>query len=256
MQADTTTTTALLDRDMAGLELPLPTHWYVAVKGLVDMAAAIVLLLLLSPLILLLMLLVKITSPGPALYCQVRLGRDRQRFTLYKIRTMHHDCERFTGPKWATVNDPRVTRLGRFLRRTHLDELPQLWNVIRGEMSLVGPRPERPEFVEQLERVIPNYAARVQVRPGVTGLAQVQLPPDTDIESVRRKVVCDLYYIRTMNPVLDAQILLATATKVIGVSCQAACAVLGIPTQAQIESTPSPAGKPADSDPHCLIEPV
>ena len=126
-----------------------------------------------------------------------------------------------------------MTPLGRFLRKTHLDELPQLWNVIRGEMSLVGPRPERPEFVEQLERVVPDYLHRLAVRPGVTGLAQVQLPPDTDLQSVHRKVTCDLFYIQQMNPLLDLQIILATATKVFGVPCEVSCNFLGVPSRAR-----------------------
>ena len=152
-----------------------------------------------APLILLAMALVKLTSRGPAIYRQVRAGLGGRPFTIYKIRTMAHDCEARTGPVWATADDPRVTPLGRFLRRSHLDELPQLWNVLRGEMSLVGPRPERPEFVAQLQRAIPDYRRRLQVPPGVTGLAQVQLPPDTDLAGVRRKLVYDLYYIRRME---------------------------------------------------------
>ena len=106
----------------------------------------------------------------------MRLGKNGRPFRLHKIRTMRHDCEKATGPRWAVPGDPRITPLGRFLRQTHLDELPQLWNVLRGEMSLVGPRPERPEFVPDLEQAIPHYRDRLLVRPGVTGLAQVQLP--------------------------------------------------------------------------------
>jgi lipopolysaccharide/colanic/teichoic acid biosynthesis glycosyltransferase len=200
-----------------------------------DLMASVVLLVVFAPLILVLMGLVKWTSRGPALYSQVRLGRDRRPFTLYKIRSMHHDCERHTGPRWAAASgDPRITPLGRVLRATHLDELPQLWNVVRGEMSLIGPRPERPEFVEQLERVIPGYQHRLVVRPGVTGLAQVQLPADTDLRSVQRKVTCDLYYVEHMNGLLDIKILMATATKVIGVPCPVACRVLGIPTEQKV----------------------
>src|SRR5664280_1346152 len=101
---------------------------------------------------------VTLTSRGPVIYSQVRLGRNRRPFRIYKIRTMHHNCERTTGPTWSTENDPRVTALGRFMRRAHLDELPQLWNILIGEMSLVGPRPERPEFVVELEAVLPRYA--------------------------------------------------------------------------------------------------
>ena len=133
-------------------------------------------------------IVVKLTSRGPAFYTQIRLGQDGRAYAIYKLRTMTHDCEKLSGPQWSKKGDCRVTAVGRLLRRSHLDELPQLWNVLRGEMSLIGPRPERPEFVPRLERSLPHYRARLHVRPGVTGLAQVQLPPDTDLGSVRRKL--------------------------------------------------------------------
>jgi lipopolysaccharide/colanic/teichoic acid biosynthesis glycosyltransferase len=174
------------------------------------------LLVLAAPLILLAALLTKLTSRGPAFYLQVRLGRGGLPYTIYKIRTMTHQCEKSSGPQWSKAGDPRVTRIGAFLRATHLDELPQLFNVLRGEMSLVGPRPERPEFIPHLERAIPHYRDRLRVRPGVTGLAQVQLPADTDIRSVRRKLTYDLYYIRHMSPWLDARIILCTVLRVLG----------------------------------------
>src|SRR5207249_2271789 len=154
--------------------------------------------------------LVKLTSPGPILYSQTRLGRHGRSYTIYKIRSMSHNCEKQSGPRWSTAGDSRVTPIGRLLRRTHVDELPQLWNVLRGEMSLIGPRPERPEFVPQLERALPQYRQRLLVRPGVTGLAQVQLPPDSDLASVRRKLAYDLYYVHGCNFCLDVQLLLAT----------------------------------------------
>src|SRR5262249_51340293 len=135
-------------------------------------------------------------------------------YRIYKLRTMAHNCERLTGACWAKVQDPRVTNLGKFLRCTHLDELPQLWNVLRGEMSLIGPRPARPEFVLRLQEPLPRYGERMRARPGVTGLAQVQLPADTDLESVRRKLHCDLYYIERFHFWLDVRILLATGLKV------------------------------------------
>jgi lipopolysaccharide/colanic/teichoic acid biosynthesis glycosyltransferase len=215
-----------------------PPTWYMPLKRAFDLLASVVMMVLLAPLILFLMGLVKLTSPGPALYSQVRLGRDRRPFTIYKIRSMHYDCERLTGPRWAAAaGDPRITPLGRFLRATHLDELPQLWNVVRGDMSLIGPRPERPEFVEQLERMISGYQHRLVVRPGVTGLAQVQLPADTDLRSVQRKVNCDLYYVERMNGLLDLRILMATATKVIGVPCPVACRILGIPMEQDVRAS-------------------
>ncbi len=178
---------------------------------------AVMLLVLTAPLLLFAAVLVKLTSRGPVLYSQVRLGLHSRPFTLYKVRTMTHQCESFTGVQWSTPGDPRVTPVGRFLRRTHLDELPQLWNVIRGEMSLVGPRPERPEFFPQLEQVIPRYRDRLLVRPGVTGLAQVQLPPDTDLASVAVKLAFDLYYVRRVGGWLDIRLLVGTALKIVGV---------------------------------------
>lgn len=184
--------------------------WYTFCKIPGEFVIALFLLLLLAPLILLAMLLVKLTSGGPVCYCQTRLGRHGRPFTIYKIRTMFHNCERATGPCWATAGDPRVTPIGRILRRMHVDELPQLWNVLRGDMSLVGPRPERPEFVPHLEQAIPDYRDRLLVRPGMTGLAQVQLPPDSDLASVRRKLAYDLYYIQNISFWLDLQIVLST----------------------------------------------
>jgi len=180
--------------------------------------AAIAMLAISWPLILALMALVRLTSRGPALYKQVRLGLNGRPYLILKLRTMFHDCERSTGPQWAKARDPRATPLGRILRATHLDELPQLWNVVRGEMSLVGPRPERPEFVSELERVIPNYRERLRVRPGITGLAQVQLPPDEDVDSVARKVAYDVYYVERINLWLDLRILAGTALKMAGIS--------------------------------------
>ena len=191
---------------------------YVESKATVDCWAALAMLALSWPLILTLMALVRLTSRGPALYKQVRLGLDGRPYLILKLRTMFHDCERATGPQWAKARDPRATPLGRILRATHLDELPQLWNVVQGEMSLVGPRPERPEFVRQLERVIPNYRERLQVRPGITGLAQVQLPPDEDLDSVARKVAYDVFYVERINLWLNFRILIGTALKMAGIS--------------------------------------
>jgi lipopolysaccharide/colanic/teichoic acid biosynthesis glycosyltransferase len=203
---------------------------YATCKGAVDFVLAILLLVVTAPLVLTALILVRLTSRGPAIYAQTRLGRDGRPFTLYKLRTMAHDCERETGPRWATSNDPRVTRIGRFLRNTHLDELPQLWNVLRGDMSLVGPRPERPEFVHQLERAIPLYRQRLRVRPGLTGLAQVQLPPDVDLAGVRRKLARDVYYIQHQSLGLDLRILLSTATGVLGIPFAVARLLFRVPS--------------------------
>ena len=177
---------------------------------------AFLLLVLASPILLIAVLLVRLTSHGPAIYSQARVGRGGRAFILYKLRTMRHRCELQSGPRWSVPGDPRVTPVGRFLRRTHLDELPQLWNICRGDMRLVGPRPERPEFVVVLERQLPLYNLRLHVTPGLTGLAQVQLPPDTDLGSVRRKLACDVYYVRCANWWLDMRILAATALKIVG----------------------------------------
>lgn len=190
--------------------------WYVPCKIVLEFTAAACLLVLAAPVILLCMALIKLTSRGPAIYVQTRLGRFGRPYRIYKLRTMTDNCESKSGPKWATAYDPRITALGRFLRRTHLDELPQLWNVLQGDMSLVGPRPERPEFVPELEKAIPHYRRRLLVRPGVTGLAQIQLPADTDVESVRRKLAYDLFYVRQVNFWLDARIVLGTLFKVVG----------------------------------------
>jgi len=153
----------------------------------------------------------------PGLLSQTRLGLHRVPFRIYKLRTMYDNCEHHSGPRWAMIGDPRITTVGRLLRRTHLDELPQLWNVLKGEMSLVGPRPERPELIPTLEREIPGYSDRLHVLPGITGLAQLQLPPDTDLASVRRKLACDLYYLRRFSLRLDLGILCGTVCYLAGV---------------------------------------
>ncbi len=221
--------------------------WYLPVKTIAEFVLALAMLLLASPVIALAAVLVRLTSRGPAFYSQTRLGLHGRPYKILKIRTMFHDCERLKGAQWSTQNDPRVTAVGRWLRRTHVDELPQLWNVLRGEMSLVGPRPERPEFVPKLAEAIPHYRDRLHVRPGLTGLAQVQLPPDTDLESVRRKLAYDLYYVRAVGPVLDLRILIGTVYHVLGMSAQKAPWILRVPGGEKIErayedlaATPAP----------------
>lgn len=198
-------------------------------KRITDRVSAVLLLIWTSPVIVLAMLLVKLTSRGPAIYAQERLGRGGTPFTIYKIRTMTHDCERDTGPTWCVPDDPRVTPIGRILRRTHLDELPQLWNVVRGELSLVGPRPERPAIAAKLELTVPRYRDRLLVRPGLTGLAQVQLEPDTDVTSVRRKLFYDLYYVRNASPWLDLRITASTFFYIAGVPASLLARVFGFP---------------------------
>jgi lipopolysaccharide/colanic/teichoic acid biosynthesis glycosyltransferase len=220
---------------------------YIIIKRLLDFSVALVLIVATAPLYLLAAALVKLTSDGPVVYTQVRVGRGRRLFTIYKIRTMYDDCERLTGPRWSTENDPRVTPVGRFLRRTHLDELPQLWNVLKGEMSLVGPRPERPEFVGRLEKELPRYGERLGVDPGVTGLAQVNLPPDTDHECVRRKLVYDLYYMENRGLWIDLRIIVGTGLFLLGVPFAASSRLLGL----RPEGMPvlEPLGRPRLHDP-------
>lgn len=171
-----------------------------------DCALAAVLLILTSPLLLLAAVLVKLTSRGPVFYSQLRLGRDRRPFWIYKIRSMTHNCERDSGAVWSSRNDPRVFPLGRVLRKLHIDELPQLINVLRGDMAMIGPRPERPTIEYDLSQDIPGFADRLAVRPGLSGLAQVQFPPDTSLGSVCRKLLADLQYIRSAGPWLDFRI--------------------------------------------------
>jgi lipopolysaccharide/colanic/teichoic acid biosynthesis glycosyltransferase len=189
----------------------VPATWYPSAKRLFDLVLATLVAIPAIPVMLLAALLVKLTSRGPAFYSQTRVGRGGQPFTIYKIRSMYHNCELGTGAQWSRKGDPRVMPVGRFLRRTHIDELPQLWNIFKGEMSLIGPRPERPEFVPQLELAIQHYRDRLLVLPGVTGLAQVHLGPDTDLASVERKLMFDLYYIKRLGLWMDLRILLATA---------------------------------------------
>jgi lipopolysaccharide/colanic/teichoic acid biosynthesis glycosyltransferase len=185
-------------------------RFYLAVKTLLERAGALLLLVVLSPLMALTALLVRLASPGPALYRQRRLGKEGRHFTIYKMRTMTHDCEACSGPVWAQRHDPRVTPLERLLRDTHLDELPQLWNVVRGEMGLIGPRPERPEIAGWIEQELPDFSRRLRVRPGLTGLAQVRLPADCHLDDTRRKLAMDLYYIEKLNLILDVRIAVAT----------------------------------------------
>lgn len=183
---------------------------YPAVKFAGEWLAALVLLVMGAPLMAVMMALVKCTSRGPVVYRQVRLGRGGRTYWIYKIRTMAHDCEARTGPVWATEDDPRVTRLGKILRGTHLDELPQLVNVLRGEMALIGPRPERPEIAAEIERKLPGFGRRLAVRPGITGLAQLVLGPDRDIDGVRYKLEFDLHYIARLSAATDLRLAAAT----------------------------------------------
>jgi exopolysaccharide biosynthesis polyprenyl glycosylphosphotransferase len=179
-----------------------------ATKRIVDVLLALVLLALTAPVMAAVWLLVRLTSAGPVVFQQERIGRDREPFTIYKFRTMHERAEAATGPVLAIENDPRATRIGRVLRATRLDELPQLWNVLRGDMSFVGPRPERPEFVERFEVEVPAYAERFKIRPGLTGYAQV----NGEYHSApATKLQYDLAYMYNRTLWLDLKILADTA---------------------------------------------
>jgi lipopolysaccharide/colanic/teichoic acid biosynthesis glycosyltransferase len=181
-----------------------------------------------APIIGLLVALVRLTSRGPGLYHQVRVGQHGRIFVMYKIRTMVEDAERSGGAQWARINDPRTTRIGRLLRKFHLDELPQLVNVVKGEMAIIGPRPERPELVHVLAQEIPGYYNRLAVLPGITGLAQINLPPDTDLQSVRRKLALDLEYIRTASLWLEWRMVCWTVLRLAGVPYHLATSALGL----------------------------
>jgi sugar transferase (PEP-CTERM system associated) len=179
-------------------------------KRFASVVISIIGLLLSLPLIPFVILAIKLSSPGRVLYSQNRVGRDDRVFRCYKFRTMHSDAEADTGPTWAEDDDPRVTRIGRFLRKTRIDEIPQLLNVLKGDMSLVGPRPERPEFVAALNEEIPYYHLRHSVRPGITGWAQILYKYGSSVEDAKEKLRYDLYYIKNSSAGLDLLILINT----------------------------------------------
>jgi lipopolysaccharide/colanic/teichoic acid biosynthesis glycosyltransferase len=224
---------AMNKKDSAEVELALcidpPETVYFRVKRLCDCLAAAVLLVLALPVVAALIVLIRITSQGPGIYAQSRVGRGGTVFTMYKLRSMRSDAEAVSGPVWSNATqDTRVTPLGYWLRALHLDELPQLFNVLQGHMALVGPRPERPEFVKVLIQKLPKYAERLHVAPGITGLAQINLPPDTDLNSVRRKLLLDCEYITSANVLLDLRILAATGLRLFGLRGGRATRWLGV----------------------------
>ncbi len=179
------------------------------VRRVFDVSTSLALLIGTLPVMLLTAALIRLDSPGPVLYRQERVGLHGRRFTLLKFRSMRQDAE-LRGPIWAAQRDPRVTRVGAFIRRCRIDELPQLFNVLRGEMAFVGPRPERPHFVDQLAEVVPFYRDRARVKPGITGWAQVNYPYGASIEDARQKLSYDLYYVKRRSLFLDILILFAT----------------------------------------------
>ncbi len=184
--------------------------WEKRMKRLIDVVFSALFLVVMSPLFVLLAILIKLDSKGPVFFKQKRVGKNGVIFTILKFRTMVHDAEKHTGPVWAGKKDPRITRVGRILRKLRLDEFPQFINVLYGDMSLVGPRPERPYFVDRLKREFPYYLRRLKVKPGITGWAQVKGKYDTTIEDVKQKLEYDLYYIENMSLRMDFRILLYT----------------------------------------------
>ncbi len=184
--------------------------WSVVAKRVMDILVSLAVMVLTLPLMLITALLIKLDSKGPVFYRQERVGLNGRPFTLFKFRSMKVDAEAGGRPRWASQKDPRVTRLGGFIRSTRIDELPQLINVLRGEMSFVGPRPERPHFVEQLAEVIPFYHERSYVKPGITGWAQVNFPYGASVEDARQKLSYDLYYVKNRSLFLDILILFST----------------------------------------------
>lgn len=184
-------------------------------RRMVSILASLTLLLCFAPLLPFIILAIKLTSPGPVLFSQSRVGKNGKIFKLFKFRTMRQDAEAGTGAVWAQLNDPRITRVGGFLRKTRLDEIPQLWNVLKGDMGFVGPRPERPEFVQWLVDAIPYYNLRHIIRPGITGWAQTKYQYGASLEETQQKLSYDLYYIKHISVMLDLMIIFGTIKTVL-----------------------------------------
>lgn len=193
----------------AALDVRPPSRLQAVVNRAGDLGISLAFLVFTLPLMLLVALVVRLDSPGPVLYRQERVGLGGRKFVLLKFRSMNSNAEA-RGPAWAAQRDPRVTRVGSIMRRLRIDELPQLLNVLRGEMSFIGPRPERPHFVEQLDEAVPHYRERSRVKPGLTGWAQVNYPYGASVEDARVKLSYDLFYVQNRTPLLDLMILFAT----------------------------------------------
>ena len=209
-------TMAVMGGGLTGLTLRFAKRGFSEIKRALDIIGACILLIPLGPAMLVFAVATKLTSPGPAFFKQIRVGEGGKLFEIIKLRTMRVDAEKASGPVWARKRDSRITRLGNFLRKTHIDEFPQLINVLRGEMSLIGPRPERPFFVNRFRREIPNYELRLAVKPGITGLAQVRYKYDESLADVRNKLTYDLVYVKRMSWAMDARILFWTFGTVSG----------------------------------------
>ncbi len=184
-------------------------------KRVFDIVVSVLCLLVTAPLVMLTAILIKIVSPGPVFFTQERVGLNGIPFTMYKMRTMNVDAEKYSGAMWAQENDPRLIRFGRTIRKTHMDEIPQLINVLKGEMSIVGPRPERPVFVNKFSEEIVDYKKRLDAKPGITGLAQVWHKYDETIEDVKKKIKYDILYIKKMCLMVDIRILMNTIVVVL-----------------------------------------
>ncbi len=218
------------------IDLPNNLGWYAAAKTAFDYCAALAVLPFALVVIALAAIAVKLTSPGPVFYTQTRVGLNGRKYKIIKIRSMRTNVETVSGIQWSQRGDSRTTRVGRFLRASHIDELPQLFNVLMGQMSLVGPRPERPEVIQAkgLNQLVPGYRHRLRVKPGVTGLAQCQLPADSDVTSVRYKVVYDLYYVENQSLMLDLRLIAATLFRAVGAGPKTLRRLFLLPTRRKV----------------------
>jgi lipopolysaccharide/colanic/teichoic acid biosynthesis glycosyltransferase len=194
---------------------PVTTRPREGLGRFLEVVISMALLLLSLPFLPFVFLLIRFDNRGPVIYRQIRVGKHGRQFVLFKFRSMVVDAEAEAGPSWARPEDPRVTRIGKLLRLTRVDELPQLVNVLRGDMSLVGPRPERPHFTDQLVTAIPGYEERNVVKPGITGWAQINYPYGASVDDSRVKLSYDLYYLEHRSPLFDIRILLATVPVVL-----------------------------------------
>ncbi len=184
-------------------------------KRVLDIVISVVMIVLLLPLSLLLAIIIKLESKGPVLFSQERVGEKKKPYRIYKFRSMVDRAESQSGPKWAEDDDPRITRVGKFFRKWRLDEIPQLWNVLKGDMSFVGPRPERDFFIKELEKEIPYYGKRFTVKPGLTGWAQVSYGYGSSVEDAVEKLNYEMFYIKNMSIILDLVIILRTVKTVL-----------------------------------------
>jgi sugar transferase (PEP-CTERM system associated) len=179
-------------------------------KRSIDLILSIIFLILFAPLIAIIALLIKIDSKGPVIFCQERIGQNKKIYKMHKFRSMEDDAETLSGPVWAENDDPRITRVGKIIRKWRFDEIPQLWNVLKGDMSFIGPRPERKYFVDQLEKIVPYYRERHTVKPGISGWAQVSYGYGASVEDAIEKLNYDLFYIKNLSFFMDLMIVLRT----------------------------------------------